>query len=327
MEGVKFRDVLKSYEKKAEEVEYEAGEKPYDERRTIENDVNRTMFIGVNAREKEKIRLLRRLLYKVMEEIPVVYMQGMSEIASVFLLHYFDKKADQYLRKTREPVEEAVLQSGAGSEFFDESESANGVFNQGSSANNASNTTVNFVEATKEEKADAESLVSKNKDTYETLRTVLTNVFKRKFEPLVVNDFKIYKENIAVFVEMMRRRRVTISPLGSHVFMGSIFTFFTRDVRDMKNIHKVFEIVLSCPDTSLFLLLTVFHKKISKNERILEISDNLFPEVIELEKEFLEVKRGMQERKEGPGMKSALLLGGIAGVVAAVFIYKMSKKE
>jgi hypothetical protein len=318
MEGVKFKDVLKSYEERTGE--YKIKEKPYDEKKTIENDVNRTVFVGVDAQNAEKVALLKRLLYRAMEEMPVIYMQGMSEVASIFLLYYFDKVADRRLRKRQE---DEGLQSDTGSEFLEESETSNNTLKQGSTRNPS----MSFIEAKGEDKREAEELVSENRGLYDTLVVVLTNVFRRKFEPLVADDFKLYKENMAVFVEMMKKRRVTISPLGSHVFMGSIFTFFTRDVRDIKNIHKIFEIVLSCPDTALFLLLTVFYTKVSKNERILEVSNDLFPEVIELEKEFLKTKGEMQQKKEGFGMKSALVLGGVASVAAAVFIYRMSRKE
>lgn len=319
MEGVKFIDVLRSFEKRVEGENYEWDKKDHDERRVIENDVRRTTFVGVGREECRKTKVLRRILFESLDRIPNKYTQGMSEIGSVFVLYYFEDSVDMELkngfeRGAREDsnVETAHSKEEEGSPQEDEMCPAS---------------SDQFIKMPEEERAVFEGFLSKHADKLETLTVVLTNVFRRKFEPLVAGDFAVYKKNIRVFVEMMRKRGIKIPELESHRFMGCIFTFFLRNLSTREDVHKVFEIILSCPDTCPFLLLTVFYNSVSNNEKIRNVDDGLFPKVIKLEEEFIETERRMEGGEGGFSVRNALLLGGAVSVVAAIFVYRMSKKE
>lgn len=297
MEGIKFVDVLRSFESKVEGEEYGETEKDYDERKVIENDVRRTTFVGVDKGNARKVRMLRKILFDSLDRIPNKYTQGMSEIASVFVLYYLEDVVDKMPgENNNESLNDIGLQE-------------------------------QFIDADQTGEAGLAELESKHRDRLDTLRTVLVNVFARKFEPLVANDFQMYKANIRVFVEMMRKRGIRISELESHRFMGCIFTFFLRSLATKEDVYKVFEIILSCPNTCLFLLLAAFYSKISRNEGIRDVGEDLFPKVIKLEKEFVETEKRMEGDGTGFSMKTALLLGGAASVVAAFFIYRITKKE
>ncbi|CAD25807.1 hypothetical protein [Encephalitozoon cuniculi GB-M1] len=306
MEGIKFADVLRSFEKKAEDDEYVSVERDYNERKVIENDVRRTELLGVDKRNRKVIKVLKRLLFVELDKIPIKYTQGMSEIASVFVLYYFQNIVE-------EEVAKGVLASGSDEESAEES-AADGFSEQ-------------FIEAPEDENVELKRFVSRHKDTTAILGIVLTNVFRRKLEPLVVDDFKLYKENMRIFVEMMKKKGIRIPELESYKFMGSILTFFLRNLSRMEDVHKVFEIILSCPNTCPFLLLVLFYDKISNGKTIDSIVNNdLFPKVVKLEEEFVETKKRVESRSGFSRMR-VMLVGGIASIVAAVVVYKITKKE
>lgn len=311
MEGVKFVDVLRSFEEKTEGEEYGRPKKDYDERKIIENDVKRTRFIGVSNKRRGKVKLLRKILFESLDRIPNKYIQGMSEIGSVFVLYYFEDIADEEAGMERDGEEHQ--EEGSGEEPAEPSSAMLSSLEQ-------------FMIVSEKEKAWFEDFKSRHGPMLEKLVVVLTNVFRRKFEPLVADDFRLYKENIKVFTGMMKRRGVRIPELESHRFMGCIFTFFLRNVRARKDAYRVFEIVLSCPLTCPFLLLAEFHSKISKDEAIEDVGDDLFPKIIKLEEEFIETEKKINECS-GFSVKNALLFGGVVSVIAAMLVYRASKKE
>lgn len=322
MEGVRFSDVLKSFEAKTEGENYEGSEKSYDERKIIENDVKRTTFVGIDKNNSKKIKLLKKILFESLNRIPNRYTQGMSEIGSVFVLHYFEDIAAREtsdVDKGREDVEHIDVseENCSGYESAEESSAENDAIASSSDR---------FIMVSEAERTEFERFISRHQSEFERLVIVLTNVFRRKFEPLVADEFKVYKENIKVFVEMMRKKGVRIPELESHRFMGCIFTFFLRNLSNKKDICRIFEIILSCPNTCPFLLLAIFYREVSNHEMIEEIGDDLFPEVIKYEEEFVETKRRMGEGS-GFSVRNALLIGGVASMVTAVVLYRMSKKE
>lgn len=304
MEGVKFVDVLRSFEERVEGESYERSKNSYDERRIIENDVRRTTFIGVE-KDGVKVKALRKILFESLDRMPNRYTQGMSEIGSVFVLHYFEEIVDQEM-KNDVPEEESGMEQ------------------RNSMAINSSD---QFIDVPEDERIKFEEFESRYRGQMEKLTTVITNVFRRKFEPLIADDFRLYKDNMKVFVAMMKNRGVRISELESHRFMGCIFTFFLRNMSDREDVHKLFEIILSCPNTCPFLLLVIFYSKISNNGMIGKVDDGIFPSIVELEEEFINTERMMNDEKSGFSVKNALLFGGAVSLLAAVFVYRMSKKE
>ncbi|ADM12409.1 uncharacterized protein Eint_100830 [Encephalitozoon intestinalis ATCC 50506] len=307
MEGIRFADVLQSFEKKTEDGEYVSVERDYNERKVIENDVKRTELLGVDKRNQEAIKILKRLLFVELDKIPVKYTQGMSEVASVFVLYYF-----------QEIVEEEVAK---GMFIAEREEKPEG------EASTAEGFSEHFIELPEEETTELKKFLSRHKDIIAKLGVVLTNVFKRKLEPLVANDFKLYKENMKIFVEMMKKRGVKIPELESYKFMGSILTFFLRNLTKMEDVHKVFEIILSCPNTCPFLLLVLFYGQISSGKAIESINNKLFPKVVKLEEEFIETRKRIESKEVCPSKRKIMLIGGVISIITAVVVYKITRKE
>ncbi|KAF9763765.1 hypothetical protein NGRA_1063 [Nosema granulosis] len=297
MENLKFTDVIKSYEEKDSEVNYKVVEKPSEERAVIKNDVKRTTFLSVNEKDKDKVKYLRSLLCDIVESIPVNYVQGMSEVSSVFVVYYFSEEYDRFSIRILE----------GSSKDDDESTEAKSF----------------SVEKKQEYEAFKESVDEK----IQNCRVVLTNVFNRKFVPLVEDNFKLYKANVEVFIQMMKKRNVNIEETNAYMFMGSVFTFFFRDVTTIEDAYKMFEIVLSCPLSTLFLLSVIYYDKISKKEQIEYVDDNLYQSVILLEKEFVETRENLKAKKNSFFSKNAILIGGAIGFVVAVALYRMNKRD
>ncbi|EOB13288.1 hypothetical protein NBO_84g0006 [Nosema bombycis CQ1] len=197
MENLKFNDVLKSYEEKDSETKYEIVEKPANELAVINNDVKRTTFLSVNKKDKAKVKMLKHLTYHILSSIPVNYVQGMSEVSSVFIVYYFSSDYDQFSVK---PLDVSSKE--------DES--------------------MELKSLKSENKREFESFKEGVQDKIEKCRIVLINVFNRKFLPLVDDNFKLYKSNVEVFVEMMKKRNVNIEETSAYMFMGSVFTFFFK---------------------------------------------------------------------------------------------------
>lgn len=295
MENLKFKDVIKSYEEKDTQVNYEVAQKPSEETAVINNDVKRTTFLSVNQKDKEKVTCLRSLLYDIVESIPVNYVQGMSEVSSVFIVYYFSGEYDRF--STKAPEKKSMR---------DEEKSTE-------------------VESSSED--DYQTFKETVSDKIEKCRIVLTNVFNRKFVPLVDDNFRLYKANVEVFIQMMKKRNVNIEETNAYMFMGSVFTFFFRDVTTIEDAYKMFEIVLSCPLSTLFLLSVIYYDNISKKELIDYVDDNLYQSVILLEKEFVETQEKLKQKKNSFFSRNAILIGGAVGFAVAVALYRMNKKD
>jgi hypothetical protein len=295
MENTKFKDVLKSYESKVEDVEYNSISKKDEEKRIISNDVKRTTFLSLNKNEKVKTKYLKLVLYDLLSEIPNPYVQGMSEIASVLVYYYLSEDFDKFCVKIQDE---------------------NGDTDDSSME-------LNLEDEKNESYKEFNKFIKKKK---EKVRVVLTNVFTRKFDPLVCNDFRLYKEYSGVFIEMMRKRGFNIKNTEVHKYMGSIFTFFCRDVTSMEDAYRIFEIILSTPPTSFFLLIIIYYDIISKKKLIDSVDCNLYKSVILLEDEFVKTSEKLKNGKGCFFSRNAVLVGGIVGFVVAVALYKINKK-
>ncbi|AFN83892.1 hypothetical protein EROM_100760 [Encephalitozoon romaleae SJ-2008] len=301
MEGVRFADVLQSFEKKTEDDEYVSVERDYNERRVIENDVRRTELLGVDKKDYKMVKFLKKLLFVELDKIPIRYTQGMSEVASVFVLYYFQEIVGEEIAK--------------------------GILGGGDPESPGEGSPENFIDVPEDENVELKRFLSRHKDTTAKLGVVLTNVFKRKLEPLVTDDFKIYKENMKIFVEMMKKRGIKIPELESYKFMGSILTFFLRNLSKIEDVHKVFEIILSCPNTCPFLLLVQFYGRIANNKPIENINNNLFTKVIRLEEEFVETKKRIERKRPEFSKRKIIAVGGVISIVTAIVVYKIARKE
>ncbi|KAH9411411.1 hypothetical protein HK407_05g09290 [Ordospora pajunii] len=306
MQGVKFIDVLKSFEEKADGEDYRKKKKGYEERKLIENDVKRTQLLGVR-RVSEESSVLKMILFDCLCTIPVEYVQGMSEIASVFVLHYF-----------RDIVRKEI---GVGVDMKETNEYAD------MGEDDEVDVSERFIDAGEDEKARLKEMMRKHAEVKDVLRTVLTNVFRRKFEPIVADGFKEYRKNMKVFVEMIRRRTGTrISEMECFRFMESILTFFLRNLSNIEDVHKMFEIILACPNNCPFVLLVLFYEQISRKKAIQKVDDDLFVRVIETEEEFIRTQKRIEEGSR-VSRRNMLVAGGIVSVVVAIVIYGAMKRE
>lgn len=295
MENTKFEDVLRSYENKVEDVDYNNINKKDEEKRIISNDVKRTTFLSLKKNEKIKTKYLKLVLYDSLIKIPNSYVQGMSEIASVFVYYYFSQDFDKFCSK--------ITDENGDTDY--------------------SNMELNIKDEENESYKEFNKIIKKKK---EKVRIVLTNVFTRKFDPLVSNDFRMYKEYSGVFIEMMRKRGFNIKDTEVHQYMGSIFTFFFRDVNSMEDAYRLFEIILSTPPTTLFSLLIIYYDIISKKKLINGVDCNLYKSIILLEDEFVNTSDKLKNGKGCFFKRNAVLVGGVVGFVVAVALYKINKK-
>ncbi|KAM0672866.1 hypothetical protein OCOL_000133 [Ordospora colligata] len=304
MQGVKFVDVLKSFEGKTEGEDYKKQKKGYDERKLIENDVKRTQLLGVRRVSKES-SVLKMILFDCLCTISVEYVQGMSEIASVFVLHYFKDIVRKEIGVDTEETNEHVDKEEDDSVDISE----------------------RFIDAGEDEKTKIKEIIKKNSEVNDVLRTVLINVFRRKFEPIVADGFKEYRRNMKVFVEMIRRRTGTrISEMECFRFMESILTFFLRNLSSVEDVHKMFEIILACPNNCPFILLVLFYEQISTKKAIQKVDDDLFVKVIEVEEEFIRTQKRTEEGSK-VSRRNMLVAGGVVSVVVAIAIYGAMKRE
>ncbi|AFM99182.1 hypothetical protein EHEL_100890 [Encephalitozoon hellem ATCC 50504] len=301
MEGAGFADILQSFEKKAEGEEYVSVERDYNERRVIENDVRRTELLGMDKKNHKAAKFLKKLLFVELDKIPIRYTQGMSEVASVFVLYYL-----------QEIVEEEIAKEIIGGESLESSEE---------------DASENFIEVSEEENAELKRFVSRHKDVIAKVGVVLTNVFRKKLEPLVADDFKMYKENMGIFVEIMKKRGIKIPELESYKFMGSILTFFLRNLSKTEDVHRVFGIILSCPNTCPFILLVLFYGKIANNKLVENIDDDLFTKVVKLEEEFVEAKKRIGRKGPGFSKRKIVAIGSVISIVTAIVVYKITRRE
>ncbi|WUR04130.1 uncharacterized protein VNE69_07196 [Vairimorpha necatrix] len=290
MENTKFADILKSYESKVEGTSYEIIKKDADEISLINNDVDRTYFLSVNKNEKFKKNFLIRILRDLLNEIPVPYIQGMSEICAVFVFYYFAPDSGKFYAHVKKETEEKTENVEIDDETY---------------------------------KKVKKSL----KDKYEKVRIVITNVIIRKYEPLIKDNFKLYKEYNLVFDAMMKRRGIKLKDYESLSYMASVLTFFYRNVTCMEDAYKIYEIILSCPPSTPFLLLVVYYDTISNKKNIESVDDNLYKSVIALEDEFMKILDEIKSGKKCFLKKHAVLIGGAIGFIAAVAAYKYNKRS
>lgn len=163
-------------------------------------------------------------------------------------------------------------------------------------------------------------------DLISQARVTLTNILKEKYEPVIANNFELYKKYNRVFIEMMKKRNRDIKDEESMKYMNNTITWFIRDMRDMENIYTLVGYMLSCPTSFPFLLLVRFFDQIEKKEEIKDLDENLYEQLIELETEFLETEQNMSKGKSKIGAKE-LIFAGAMGALALAVLYKVLKKD
>lgn len=306
MENIKFYDVLRNYEDKVENIKYFKQKKNIKETSIIKNDIKRSIFLSINKRDVLKQCVLKKIVFDCLISINVSYIQGINEIAFVIIHYYFSKDYDLYFNK--EKIQNHNL-------TFEDEELIDNNYN---SANFDFDNIVND-----KTKGFFDSISKKQ----EKVKIVLTNIILRKLEPLIKNNFELYMKYTEVFIIMMKKRGIIIGQQDIHKYLESILTFFYRNVSSMEDAYKIFEVILSCPSSSLFLILIVYYDLISRKELIKNVDNNLFNSIICHESEFINTLEKVNCKKSRFFSKYAFYIGGMIGVIAAVALYKINKRD
>lgn len=266
MKSFNFTTVVKTYEKKRALIKYE-GKQADKEIQTIKEDIERTYFdpIDINDHERE---VLRKVLYEILITMPIEYVQGMSEIAAVFVYHYFKEE----------------------------------------------------INAVEDDAIVIDALLLKK------TRITITNILLEKYMPLIDQEFKLYLHYNEVFMKLMKARGYDLNKEETLTHMNTILTWFTRNASSYEIMTTFLGYILACPTTTPFLLLIKYFQEINDGEKIKTTDEDLYEQLIELEKEFLVVEASMGEKKFQIEPKTIIIGGVIIGLAAAVF-YKLFKKN
>lgn len=172
-----------------------------------------------------------------------------------------------------------------------------------------------------------EESVEIDHDLLEKAKIAITNILKEKVEPLIVNDFAMYLRYNKIFLIMMEKRGKPISPEESMKYMNNTLTWFCRSIDSIEDIFVISGYILACPTSFYFLLLVKFFDQIENKKKIKKLSQNLYHDLIGLEKEFLETENEVKDKKKIGIDKKDLLIAGSIVAVAGALIYNLYKKD
>merc|ERR1712243_84841 len=127
-----------------------------------------------------------------------------------------------------------------------------------------------------------------DKELIKKIVKVSTVILKKKFVPLVENDFKQYKKDNLIFLEMMRKKNIQISNEESLCYMNYTLTFFSRLKMDVENIYFIFAVILTRPNYIVFLLLVYFYHNLDSDIYDVTRTDVL-NQLEELEEQFNQI--------------------------------------
>ncbi|EPR78727.1 hypothetical protein SLOPH_1802 [Spraguea lophii 42_110] len=332
-----FNTVLEEYSLKTFPDEfYVKKDKDNEEKRSIEVDVARSFH-----NDDLKSSILRKVLQKVLEEIPQEYIQGMNDIAAVIVEFYYGKVIDKMLKdeegkegKSKKKKSRDLKANGSGIERDIEDNDEN-------TGEGEKNIKINKKESVTEKKSKDEKnlsfqsatsisekttndyfnkLIQDNLSLYKKLVIILANIFQIKYLPMVKDEFQLYLKTNKVFLTMMEKRNIHLKPDESIVYMNYTLRWFTT-CADKENIHQIFSIILTCPTSFSFLLLIHFFDNI-KEGKMIQIKDNIMESLIELEREFLKTEFKLNQPEGVSQTTFVLLVGGLMiGGFAAAFMF------
>lgn len=269
MKSFNFKSIIQTYETKRKDLKkYQTQGKKEQEIHAIKVDTERSFHSFKNISEQQKENL-KRILYEVLNTIPVEYCQGMHEVASVIVYYYFINELED------EDVEE----------------------------------------------------IEADHDILEQARITVTNVLKEKYEPLLVDDFKLYRHYNNVFINMMEKRKKKLVPNETMKYMNATLSWFIRMAKNTDDIFTLTGYMLACPTSFPFLLLVRFYDEVEKRKEISKLDDDLYEQLLALEKEFLECESSLQKEKPIFGKKEVAIAGVIAAVCAGILFKSFKKGE
>ena len=344
-------NLIKSLTMLSKDVELRTSRKSDTDMKTIENDIHRTYFKHSKIyNNKTALKVYKSLLYEILTGLPVVYYQGMSEIAGVILEAFFGDKVAKIdfeneefsankvvrtmsdaslenLNKLREnhlqnQIEEAKQSKEADSAFSSETETVEEV---------RENAEINFDSEhflfTKEiNQRKFVDFKDKNKIEINTIKKSLMVLFEEKYIPLVKNNFKLYKENNAIFCEYARNNGIKIEGMSEFLTVKHILTFFTRDLKDINDIYTVFDIITRNDTTVVFSILAGLSNlikiapKMDQHEKCSLPAD--FENIVKQKTiELKETKEGMKSNT----VTSFLIAGAVTSAAAVALAYFFKK--
>ena len=296
MKTFKFSYAIKPYEIPREGREYHRKEKNSYEY-TIENDADRAfIFLKPKTGQEEWCKnVYKYITKKILLETTVEYYQGMFEVASYFVLFYFEDSVNKKYKEIAEELDKDEILS-AGSENI--------------------------------EHANEDMCVYIDKETYKTCSIVVTNVLQEKYIPLVEDDFALYNRYNKVFMRMMEKRNVHLEPEISGSYMNTTLSWFSRSIENLDDIYRIFGIIISCPTNMPFLMLIYYFKSIWSDKKIKEVDEDLYSNLVSLEHEFLRTESNMDSKGTSLLSMKGVVVGAAAlGVVFAILAYQLSKKD
>ncbi|EJW01412.1 hypothetical protein EDEG_00459 [Edhazardia aedis USNM 41457] len=162
-------------------------------------------------------------------------------------------------------------------------------------------------------------------DKLDLSRITITNILKEKYEPLLDNEFEMYKHYNTIFREIMSKKGVNIPEDLSIKYMNQTLTWFIGSCSNFDDIKRIVALMLACPTSFPFLLLIEFYDQIEANKKITLPSD-LYEQLIKLESQFLKVETKLEDSSGKLNTRNLILLGA-AVVVGIGVLCTMFKKE
>ncbi|KAI5152287.1 hypothetical protein ENBRE01_2712 [Enteropsectra breve] len=293
---------LEIVEAQAKKFDTKGGESTVRQNKsTLENDINRTpfSFASIEAQSMEQ-KIHRNLIFKIFEHFSVEYLQGMTEIASVLTVAYFQGEI-----KT------------LGSRMEDEEDEDS---NPGFHFRNPNNTKL------------FEEFCTKNGKRIATMKKSLHFLLANKLKELYENNFAKYYENNKIFLKIMKSKGIHIEKDQSMKYMNYVLTFFTRLSGSEEVAFSFFSVIANSDVSVLFTLLIMFFDKIKDSEMccsnddegklIHKLNADFCEEVVKEHAYFLKVKENPSLAKNCKGCYLLCGLGIAAVAVGCAFFFR-----
>lgn len=277
--------------------------------RTIKNDLNRTDFsFSPASRSSEISKFYLFVLEKDFIDLPLIYFQGMLEIACVILDAYFldivENKNDDSQSIIRVKIEDI----------------------------------------TEEEKSKFEDLLNKHQETHKKFKNCITNVLNENFLFLAKHNFEKFNLFNKKFITMMnsnfmksKNNNWKVDSLTSIMNLDHILMFFKRLSKNREVVFTLFNLILNSDPSIVFSILAFYIDKgnvfkgtnsISNHEGrsehlISNVSEMDLKKIIKIHDSFLNEKY----LKDDYDFLSITLIAGLCIGILTYFIISFCKKS
>lgn len=286
--NLKLDEIIDLYEVQYEELPQEKSKRTKNDLETIDVDIKRHLSFEKNLTEEER-ELFKKDLKKLLTDLPLEYVQSMSDIVGILMYFYY----------TRNKHRESLVS-------LEERE------------NTVSAVTFEYKIKKKASLYDPE--------LYDTMLRTIYNILKHKYLPLIENRFRLYMKYNSVFMKVMKKRGIKVPSSKSMVYTNSTLTWFSRSLDNIQDVYRIFAIIISCPLNTVFLFLIHYFEEIENKRKIKLEKKEIMKELLKLEQEFLKVQN---ENNDSPPLKSkkGLAMALAAGaVITGAIIFKAFKK-